>query len=129
MRYFKHHEDREIDKLEGTEDGRTFKKDVIIFARWFRIVVGTDEKTNKSFATLQSARKAIEAVESTPVGEYVALEDEDWKLIASIMAEPKGYIPWVNLQLTDWMESIAEAPKKMPIAPGSTVERQSAGEA
>lgn len=118
MRYFKHPSPKQVDvgfPGEGQE-----KKETFIFSDWFRHVVGTDEKTSKSFATLTSARKAIEAVRATSEGEYVALEDEDWKHVEAIMKEPKGFVPMVSWQLTDWMETILEAAKKMPVAPGST---------
>jgi len=127
MRYFKHHPPKQVDVgLPGADPAK--QHETFIFSDWFRHVIGTDEKTNKSFATLTSARKAIEAVRATPEGEYVALEDEDWKFVESIMKEPKGFIPMVNWQLTDWMESILEASKKMPVDPGSTATTANAAE-
>jgi hypothetical protein len=120
MRYFKHHPSRDVDVvvIGADDDGdRTGKKKRmrVHFYDWFFHIVGSDnEKTGKNFETLTSARKALDAVRTTPEGQYIALEDADWKLIESIMKEPRGIQALVNLQLHDWIASIVRAPEKMP---------------
>jgi hypothetical protein len=120
MRYFKRFGSKPVTILRigeqpKMENGKKVEEtEEVIFEDWFAIVVGTDEKIGKSAVTLRSATRAIDAVKSTPEGDYVALEDEDYRLVESIMKEPKGYHPWVNRQLTDWMDEIAEAKKVKP---------------
>lgn len=113
MKYFLHCKEKEIEMIV---DGKP-KLETWLFVDWFKVVVGTDDKITKSLVTQMSAKKAIEAVKSTPEGEYVAIEDEDYRLVESIMKEPKGFAPWVGWQLSEWAESTLDAKK---VKPGST---------
>jgi hypothetical protein len=120
MRYFKRHGSKTIKSLPN---GKAPESELLVYDDWFEVVVGTDEKIKKSAVTLRSAARAIDTVRSTPDEDYVALEDEDYRLVESIMKEPGGFIPWVNRQAIDWIEDILEAKK---VKPGSTVMKDEA---
>lgn len=110
MRYFKRYDVKIVEQIVNGQ----LIKDQAAFDTWFKIVVGTDDKSSKNLGALRSAQKAIDAIERTPIGDYVALEDEDWRLVVSIMEEPKGFGPWLHRQLLEWIDGIVDAVKTDP---------------
>lgn len=102
MRYFVKPADRKVVVIG--DDGKR-ESDTVVFHEWFELMIGTSQSIMKSAVTLRQAQRAIEVVISAEVGSRIALEEEDWKLVCSVLGEPKGN-PWVNRQLVDWIDEL-----------------------